>query len=93
MTTAGERVIYKKLVDSACGEGGFNETLCFRENYLKTVLIFQQKHGMVRSVDAEKLYERKCFFKNLLIKAGVSPHLAETDACRMERVISEESFQ
>ena len=42
---------------------------------------------------AEKIYERHLFFTKLLIGCGVSKDVAEQDACRMEHVISEESFQ
>lgn len=41
---------------------------------------------------AEKIYERDCFFTEQLIAAGVDPKTAEVDACRMEHVISNESF-
>ena len=41
---------------------------------------------------AEKIYERHCFFTEQLIAAGVDPKTAEADACRMEHVISTESF-
>ena len=104
------------------------------EDYLETVLVLQQKQGMVRSVDvarhmevskpsvchavailrdggfltmdedhflhltnvgrevAEKTYERHCFFTEQLIAAGVDPKTAEADACRIEHIISDESF-
>ena len=42
---------------------------------------------------AEKIYERHCFFTEQLIAAGVDPKTAENDACRMEHVISTESFE
>ena len=42
---------------------------------------------------AEQTYEKHCFFTRLLIEAGVEPRIAEQDACRMEHVISPESFQ
>ena len=42
---------------------------------------------------AEKIYERHCFFTEQLIAAGVNPETAEADACRIEHVISNESFQ
>ena len=42
---------------------------------------------------AEKIYERHCFFTEQLIAAGVDPKTAEADACRIEHVISEKSFQ
>ena len=105
------------------------------EDYLETILVLQQKHGMVRSVDvarhmevtkpsvchavatlreggfltmdsdyflhltdvglevAEQIYEKHRFFTDRLIEAGVDPEAAERDACRMEHVISDESFQ
>ena len=105
------------------------------EDYLEAILVLQQKHGMVRSVDvarhmevtkpsvcvavntlkdggflimdenhflhltdigrevAEKIYERHCFFTEQLIAAGVDPETAEADACRIEHVISETSFE
>ena len=42
---------------------------------------------------AETIYERHCFFTELLIAAGVDPKTAEADACRIEHLISDESFQ
>ena len=42
---------------------------------------------------AEKIYERHCFFTERLIALGVNPETAETDACRIEHVISTESFE
>ena len=42
---------------------------------------------------AEQTYEKHRFFTDLLTEAGVDPALAERDACRMEHVISQESFE
>ena len=42
---------------------------------------------------AEQIYEKHRFFTQRLIAAGVDPKTAEADACRIEHVISEESFQ
>lgn len=42
---------------------------------------------------AVKIYERHCFFMEQLIAAGVDPKIAEADACRLEHVISSESFE
>ena len=42
---------------------------------------------------AEQIYEKHRFFTDRLIEAGVDPEAAERDACRMEHVISDESFQ
>lgn len=41
---------------------------------------------------AEKIYERHCFFTEQLIAAGVDPKTVEADACRIEHIISDESF-
>ena len=41
---------------------------------------------------AEKIYERHTLLTEWLTKLGVSPETAAEDACRMEHVISEESF-
>ena len=42
---------------------------------------------------AEKIYERHCFFTEQLIAAGVDPRIAEAGACRIEHLISDDSFQ
>ena len=42
---------------------------------------------------AEQTYEKHRFFTERLIEAGVNPDTAERDACRIEHVISDESFQ
>ena len=42
---------------------------------------------------AEKIYERHRFFTDCLIEAGVDPETAEADACRIEHVISDETFR
>ena len=41
---------------------------------------------------AEKIYECHCFFTEQLIAADVDPKTAEADACRIEHIISDESF-
>ena len=42
---------------------------------------------------AEKIYERHLFFMEQLIAAGVDPKTAEADACRIEHIISQDSFE
>ena len=42
---------------------------------------------------AEKIYERHCFFTEQLIAAAIRISIAEADACRIEHVISTESFE
>jgi Mn-dependent DtxR family transcriptional regulator len=41
---------------------------------------------------AEKIYERHLFLTRVLTDLGVSEEVAAEDACRMEHVISDESF-
>lgn len=42
---------------------------------------------------AEKVYERHTLFTQWLVSLGVDPQVAAEDACRIEHVISEETFQ
>lgn len=42
---------------------------------------------------AEGVYERHILFTQWLISLGVDPEVAVEDACRIEHVISEESFR
>ena len=41
---------------------------------------------------AETVYEKHCIIREYLTACGVSPAAAEEDACRMEHLISEETF-
>lgn len=41
---------------------------------------------------AENVYEKHCIIRDYLLLCGVSPANAEEDACRMEHLISEETF-
>lgn len=41
---------------------------------------------------AEMIYERHNILTSMLVTLGVTPHVASEDACRMEHVISAESF-
>ena len=64
-----------------------------RENGYITV----DKDGYIRLTDkgleiAEKMYERHTLLSLWLIKLGVDEKVAVEDACRMEHVISAESF-
>ena len=42
---------------------------------------------------AEKVYERHCIIRQFLVENGVSPEIAEEDACKMEHLISNETFE
>lgn len=42
---------------------------------------------------AEDTYEKHRFFTEMLVTAGVDPVTAERDACRIEHVVSKETFE
>lgn len=41
---------------------------------------------------AKRVYEKHCVIRDYLLQCGVSAAVAEADACRMEHLISEETF-
>ena len=47
----------------------------------------------VRLEIAEKIYERHTILTKYLVSIGVSPEVASKDACKMEHVISAETFK
>lgn len=56
------------------------------------------KEGFITLLDkgreiAEKIYERHTFITDWLTAMGVSPEVAAEDACRIEHVISSETFE
>ena len=97
-------VLQKKLgmvrsVDVARHMGVSKPSVCVAVNTLKDggFITMDEDHfihlsNVGRKV-AEKSYERHSFFTEQLIAAGVDPEIAEADACRMEHVISSESFE
>ena len=42
---------------------------------------------------AENVYEKHCFFRNILLSAGVDSETAENEACLLEHAISNNSFK
>lgn len=42
---------------------------------------------------AKKVYERHTILTSLLTRLGVSPEVAAEDACKMEHVLSDETFE
>lgn len=114
---------------------GLGELGKSQEDYLEAILVLQNQHSEVLSVDvarhmnfskpsvchavkqlkgkgfldvyedgslhlteegrklAEGVYERHRFFTEYLMEMGVSAKQAEEDACKMEHIISEESFR
>ena len=60
--------------------------------------ITMDKDGFIKLTDtgqaiAERVYERHLLFTEWLINLGVDEQTAKEDACRMEHVISAESFE
>ena len=56
------------------------------------------KEGFITLLDkgreiADKIYERHTLLSTWLVRMGVSPEVAAEDACRMEHVISAETFE
>ena len=68
---------------AALREGGF---LTMDSDY------FLHLHHVGRE-GSDEFYEKHCFFTERLIAVGVDPETAEREACRMEHVISDESFE
>ena len=96
-------VLHKKIgmvrsVDIARYMEVTKPSVCVAVNTLKDggFLIMDENHFLhltdIGREVAEKIYERHCFFTEQLIAAGVDPETAEADACRIEHVISDESF-
>ena len=97
-------VLHKKIgmvrsVDIARYMEVTKPSVCVAVNTLKDggFLIMDENHFLhltdIGREVAEKIYERHCFFTEQLIAAGVDPETAEADACRIEHVISETSFE
>ena len=74
------------------------------EMYLETILQLQQKQGKVRAIDvAEQMNFTKASVSRamsilkrenfILVEAGGNIVIAEHDACRIEHVISPETFE
>ncbi len=87
-----------RSVDIA-GELGFSKPSVsvamkqFRENGLIAVdgdgFIHLTESG--RAI-AERIYERHCLLSRYLMLLGVSPEVAQADACKLEHDLSQESF-
>ncbi len=67
------------------------------KNLRQSGLIDMDQNGYITLLEegreiAEKIYERHTILTNWLIKLGVAPDVADMDACKIEHVISTESF-
>ena len=96
-------ILYKKMgmvrsVDVARHMGVSKPSVCHAVADLQEggFLIMDEDHFLhlteVGKEIAGKIYERHRFFTDRLIEAGVDPKTAEADACRIEHVISDETF-
>lgn len=54
----------------------------------KTLVLTDTGHEV-----ALRVYERHCVLKNGLVSLGVDPEVAERDACGIEHLISDETFE
>lgn len=97
-------ILHKKLgmvrsVDVARHMRVLKPSVCVAVNTLKDggFLTMDEDHFIhltdVGREVAEKIYERHCFFTEQLIAASVDSETVEVDACRIEHVISNESFE
>ena len=56
------------------------------------------EHGHIRLTElglsvAMRMYERHTLLRDFLVRLGVDPAVADDDACKIEHVISNESFE
>ncbi len=42
--------------------------------------------------EAKRVYDKHCYFKAILMGAGIEEETAENEACRIEHIISDKSF-
>lgn len=88
-----------RSVDVARHMGVSKPSVCVAVNTLKDggFLTMDEDHFLhltdVGREVAERIYERHCFFTEQLIATGVDPKTAEADACRIEHIISQDSFE
>ncbi len=59
------------------------------EDSSSTALVLTEKGKLL----AEKIYERHTTLTRYFIQIGVDPEIAESDACRIEHIISDETFE
>ena len=64
----------------------------------KDEFITVEKEGFIHLTDkgkalAEKILERHTLLTHLLTRLGVSQEIASSDACRIEHVVSDETFE
>ena len=95
----GKRSSLVRAVDIAA-EMGFKKpsVSVAMKNLRQKNLITVADNGDIRLTEdghkiADKVYERHQLISRWLTKLGVQPETAANDACRIEHIISEESFE
>lgn len=68
------------------------------KQYRKSGYIEMDENGFIELTEkglalAERVYERHCLLTQYLVSLGVRKETAKEDACRIEHVISDESFE
>lgn len=83
-----------------CSHMGFSKPSVSRAVGIlkKNGYIIVDNNGAITLTDtgrevAEKIYDRHRVLTNVLIAMGVSPETADEDACKMEHVLSDETFE
>ena len=61
--------------------------------FKKSSISIAMKNLREKELIADMIYERHEFLTSWLTKLGVDPEIAAEDACKMEHVVSKESFQ
>lgn len=96
LTRAKENV---RSID-VCEHMGYSKPSVSRavNNLKKTDYIIISSEGYITLTEkglahAKKIFERHTLLTELLIRLGVSPEVAASDACKIEHHISDESFE
>jgi Mn-dependent DtxR family transcriptional regulator len=93
-----KRLPVVRAVDIAAETGHKNSSISVAMKKLRSLdLITVTDAGFIYLTEvgskmANSVYERHTLFTEWLIKLGVNPDTAEDDACRIEHVLSEESY-
>lgn len=74
-------------------------SVCYAVSVLKeSNLIYVDENMFLHLTDegkviADRIFEKHCFFTDMLVDCGVDPKVAHTDACRLEHAICDQSFE
>lgn len=93
-----EKLPYIRRVDIAAELGYSKPSISNAVKQLKSKGMVREEHGFLFLTEAGRqaaaaVYEKHHLLTKLLVKIGVSPSVAEDNACRMEHVISPELME